>query len=236
MYGILIELILSYVLLKYLAKQDMEAIGVYPCGSRLKDLLIGILWPIMYYCCYEYVLSVLVDNPWKLNIKYDLADFCSSFGSLFRSVIFEELIFRGAILYLLFQRFGIRTGILLSASSFGIYHWFAWQAFGDPVNMLMVFAITASAGLVFAFAFYRSQSLYLPIGLHLGCNLATMVIFSKSNMLGEQLLVKSFAHDPVVPKAIISLLVLLFHFVGFQLLTWVMLKWYLKQRIRYLTN
>lgn len=226
MYGILIELLLSYLLLKYLAKTGLEAIGIMPFGMRLMYLLFGMLWPLLYHCCFEYGLSLLVHNPWKLNPEYDLMDFCSAFGFILRSVVYEELIFRGAILYLLMRRLGAGIAILVSAVSFGVYHWFAWQAFGNPAQMLIIFTTTGSVGLLFAFAFYRSGSIYLPLGLHFGNNLAAMVIFSKSDALGKQLLLKSFAHDPVVPNALISLPMLFIHFVGFQLLTWIVLKWY----------
>lgn len=230
MYGILIELLLSYLLLKYLAKTNLQAIGFLPSGIHLLQLLVGILWAILYHCCFEYGLSLLVHNPWKLNPAYGIPDFWSSFAYLLRSVVYEELIFRGALLYLLIQRFGGRLAMLVSALSFGVYHWFAWQAWGNPVQMLMILATTGSVGFVFAYAFYRSRSVYLPIGLHFGNNLGAMVIFSKSDMLGKQLLLKQFVHDLVVPNALISLPALFLHFAGFQLLTWLMLKWYFSWR------
>lgn len=226
MYGILIELFLSYLLLKYLSKTNLEAIGILPSGARLALLSFGMLWALLYHCCFEYGLSLLVHNPWKVNPTYGFADFWPSFGKLFRSVVYEELIFRGAILYLLMRRFGGGIAMLVSAVSFGIYHWFVWQALGNPLQMLIIFATTGSAGFVFAFAFYRSQSIYLPVGIHFGNNLASMIVFSKSDMLGKQFLLKSFAHDPVVPNVAISLLVLFIHFLGFQLFTWLILKYF----------
>lgn len=228
MLGILLELILSYLLLRYLAKNDLNAIGLMPKKNRLLQLALGFLWPVLYFCFYEYTLSLLVHNPWKINPSFTYRQFFSSLIYLIKSVAYEDLIFRGALLYLLIRKYGAQKAILISASAFGIYHWFAWNAFGNPIQMLMVFATTASAGYVFAYAFSRTGSMYLPAGLHLGCNLASMVVFSKSESLGQQWLVKSFPKDQVVPVAVISIMALIIHFAGFQILTWLLLKRFAK--------
>jgi hypothetical protein len=56
--------------------------------------------------------------------------------------------------------------------------------------MTYVFASTGIWGLMFAFAFSRTKSLYLPTGLHMGWNLFNIVIFSQGP-LGHQFLIHS---------------------------------------------
>jgi uncharacterized protein len=224
MLGIFIELVISFLLLKYVAGQHIEVLGLKPNKLRIAQLLVGILWPIVFYCLYEFVLAYLVHNPYRLNQPYSFSDFLNSAGYVLRTVAYEELIFRGAMLYLLIEKMGARKALLFSACAFGIYHWFSWQAFGNPVQMLFIFYTTATAGFLFAMAYLQTRSMYLQFGLHFGCNFATMIIFSKDRTVGAQWLVKSFSKDPFVPIAVISITVLIIHFIGFQLFTYWLLK------------
>jgi membrane protease YdiL (CAAX protease family) len=45
------------------------------------------------------------------------------------SVLYEELIFRGVVLYILIKRIGEVKAILISCIAFGIYHWFSYGLF-----------------------------------------------------------------------------------------------------------
>ena len=60
--------------------------------------------------------------------------------------------------------------------------------------MLVVFLMTSISGLVWAYAFEKSKSMMLPIGLHLGWNFVFNSVFSKGPF-GEQILI------PQVDKA-----------------------------------
>ena len=54
--------------------------------------------------------------------------------------------------------------------------------------MLVVFLMTSLSGLVWAYAFEKSKSMMLPIGLHLGWNFVFNSVFSKGP-LGDQILI-----------------------------------------------
>jgi len=100
------------------------------------------------------------------------------------------LLFRGALLYLLLKKLGEIKACLLSAVAFGIYHWFSYQVLGQSVTMIYVWVTTGIWGFMFAFAFARTRSLYVPVGLHFGWNLFDLAVFSQGT-LGDQLLVHS---------------------------------------------
>jgi uncharacterized protein len=100
------------------------------------------------------------------------------------------LIFRGALLYVALRKLGEWKACLLSAACFGVYHWFSMDVLGNPGQMLFLFISTFSWGLMFAFAFSRTGSLYLPIGLHLGWNFMNITVFSQGT-LGDQLFIPS---------------------------------------------
>jgi membrane protease YdiL (CAAX protease family) len=56
--------------------------------------------------------------------------------------------------------------------------------------MIYIFILTGIGGLLFAFSYARTKSMWLPIGLHLGWNLISVVIFSQGP-LGNQMLISS---------------------------------------------
>lgn len=226
MIGILVELVLSYFILKYFTGDNLTALGLSLNRHRLMLLALGFLWPVAFYCIFEFSVASLAHNPYKLNPGYNLSEFVDALLYVIRGVVFEELIFRGAILYVLIKKLGDQKAVLISSIAFGIYHWFSWNAFGNPVQMAAIFFTTASGGYIFALAFAKSRTMYLSSALHLGANCATMILFSKNKAIGTQLLIKSFPADPVVPIAVISIFVLFVHFTAFQILTfWGLHKW-----------
>jgi hypothetical protein len=96
--------------------------------------------------------------------------------------MYEELIFRGVLFYILIEKLGGTKAILISAMAFGIYHWFTYEVFNDPVKMLWIFAITFSAGYIYALGYYKTNTLYTPIGMHFGWNFVQSFIFSAGNI------------------------------------------------------
>jgi hypothetical protein len=126
----------------------------------------------------------------RINNSYSLPEFISSSWWTLRSILFEELLFRGALLVLAMKYLGKLRGIFLSSFVFGIFHWFSYDIFGDIPQVICTLIITGVGGIAFAFAFAQTKSLYLPIGLHFGWNLVTITVFSQGP-LGDQLLVSS---------------------------------------------
>lgn len=92
--------------------------------------------------------------------------------------------------------------------------------------MAVVFAMTASVGFVYSYAFIKTRAIYLSIALHLGANFSTMLLFSKDNTIGAQLLVKTYLTDPIVPNVLIGTTMVILHFIGYQCFTFILVKWY----------
>jgi hypothetical protein len=142
------------------------------------------------------------------------------------SVLYEELIFRGALLYIAIEKLNIKKACILSAVGFGIYHWFTFNVFGNPFMMAITFLMTAIAGLSWAFAFAKTKSLYLPIGLHFGWNFINTVVFSNGQR-GQAILVRANENQL---QGILSLIVFLFQVFALALLTFGYLKWLSKNK------
>ncbi|WP_406235911.1 CPBP family intramembrane glutamic endopeptidase [Nocardia sp. NBC_01009] len=84
------------------------------------------------------------------------------------TVYSEELVFRGTLDPLLDTTFGTRAGILLGASTFGLWHIHPARAAGDSVAVTV--AATALGGLVFGLLRRRSDSAAASALLHLAVN------------------------------------------------------------------
>lgn len=218
MIGIAVQLLLSWLLIKYFQHQNLNALGLYPTGQRLKALLLGIIIPIIYLCVLYFTISVIVSNPYRVNPQYTFKIFFAATSYVLRAVINEELIFRGAILYILLKRIGVAKSAIISGCCFGIYHWFSWGIFGQPFPMLITFLNTAILGYLWALIFMKIRSMYLPAALHFGYNIASMILFSNDKRIGLQWLSKKYAIDPVTPSPFIGLPMLIIYFTGFHVL------------------
>jgi len=219
MIGILVELLTSWLLLWLYDKKNLTALGLYFSTNRTYNFVFGFF--ISAICCAIYFLLIVTFSKANLalNEKFIGKAMLESSWWTLKSVIFEELLFRGALLYIAIQWLGTKTACIISAVAFGIYHWFSYGVFGDPIQMIYVFIITGIGGLMFAYAFALTKSLYLPIGLHLGWNFVTIVIFSQGP-LGDQLLISNNGQKL---NGVSSALIFLYQILILPLITY----WYL---------
>ena len=189
MLGSFIVICVSLLLLK-IFKIEFSEFGYKPTSKRLKSFGIG--FSVSAIVCTIYFLLIIktLDYNFKINEDYSLNEFLFGAWWTFRSVLMEELLFRGALLILAIKYLGKHKASLLSSIIFGIYHWFSYNVFGSLMPMLNTFLITFIGGLMFAYAYAETRSLYLPIALHFGWNLMTITIFSEGP-LGNQLLITS---------------------------------------------
>lgn len=227
MIGLLIELIISWIFLWLYDRSNLLVLGIGPNRKRMNNLMYGFFTASFLCVLYYLALANLAGNRLLLNEGFTAIQFLKSTGWTLKSVLFEELIFRGALLYIAIKKFGTPTACILSAISFGIYHWFSYGVFGNPSQMLIVFFTTGIWGLMFAYAFAKTKSLYLPLGLHFGWNLVYNVIFSKGP-LGHQLLISSSEKKP---EGILSLVFFILQIILLPVLTYLFLRTQMKRSI-----
>jgi uncharacterized protein len=188
MIGILIALSVSWLLLILIEKKNILALGFLPIVRRFKQFLIGFLITGVLCVLVQYLEAYLKSSVWSLNQNITGLIILKSFWWDLKSVLTEELIFRGALLYILIKKIGSSKSILISAIAFGIYHWFSYGVLGNVMAMILVFIGTGLMGYAWAWAFYKTKSIMLPFGLHLGWNFIYNTIFSKGP-LGELVLI-----------------------------------------------
>lgn len=221
MIGIIVELTISWFVLWFICKKHLSVLGFRPTKNRMTQLIVGLF--IAATCCtlWQLMTTGFVDNGWVLNKQATVKGILESSRWTLVAVLYEELIFRGALLYIAIKKLGTTKACILSAVCFGIYHWFSYNIFGNPSMMVIVFLMTATVGLSWAFAFARTGSLYLPIGLHLGWNLFSIVVFSNGKF-GQAILVKANA---IKLQGVLSWFVFLFQVLALPILTFWYLKW-----------
>ncbi|MDB5231407.1 MAG: putative transrane protein of unknown function [Chitinophagaceae bacterium] len=178
MLGIIVQLALSWLIVWAFEKRNLSVLGFRPTKDRLLSFLVFFV-VTAFFCSTAFILKMYAGKQaWQLNPAL-------SFNLIFEglrwnmvSVLYEELIFRGVLLYILIKRLGTTKGIIISAIAFGIYHWFSFGIIGNVMQMIIVFFITGAMGLLLAYGYAKTFSLYIPIGIHFGWNLTQMFIFS----------------------------------------------------------
>ena len=195
MIGILVAIAISWILLYLIAKKSILALGILPISKSLQQFGIGFLVTSLLCFGVQFLEGILKSSEWFLNQEISANLILEMFVWDLKSVITEELIFRGAILYLLIKKLGILKGILISAIAFGIYHWFSFGIFGNIIPMVIVFIGTGLMGYAWALAFSKTESIAMPIGLHLGWNFTFNTIFS-NGPLGNGILLS--ASDKII--------------------------------------
>lgn len=189
MIGIIVQLLISAVLLRLFEGKSLSVLGFALDRYRLR--LFALFFAVTAVICVsDYILKMsIARQKWVLAEPFHLSLIAKGLWWNIKSVLFEELLFRGALLYILLRRLGVKASILISAAAFGIYHWFSFEVFGNPFLMLMTFLSTGIMGAVYAFAYVRTLTLYLPVAIHLGWNIVRSVVFSDTS-LGQQLFVE----------------------------------------------
>jgi membrane protease YdiL (CAAX protease family) len=182
-----ILLAISWLLLR-LEGHGLAAIGVNAPAVRARQLAAGFIVAGLVVAVQQLGLSAIAGVPWQLNPNTNAALVVQHLRWNINSVLYEELLFRGYLLYQAIRWLGTRRGVLLSAVAFGVYHWFSYGILGNPGMMVFVFVFTGAFGVMLALAFAKTKSIALPIGLHLGWNVVSYLGFS-AGPLGRGLFV-----------------------------------------------
>ncbi|HEY0752298.1 MAG TPA: CPBP family intramembrane glutamic endopeptidase [Chitinophagaceae bacterium] len=222
MAGILVQIVLSWVIIWLFEKKDLDVLGWKPNQTRLKHFSLFFFLTAL-FCASPYLIRIFISGEeWKVNPVLNVALILNGTWWNIKSVLFEELIFRGVILYILARRLGAKTGIILSAVAFGIYHWFSFGVLGNAGAMVFTFLITGIMGLVLAYGYVKTLSLYIPIAIHLGWNLTKIFVFS-DGPIGNGLFIPAdktpFRTDSwVIAFAVFLMPILLTYIVNFILI------------------
>lgn len=223
MVGIIIQLAFSWLLIWFFEKGNLNILGLAVSKKRLVDFTVFFF--ITSICCASgfFLKMYFANQYWKINPNITPSLIAQGIWWNIKSVLFEELIFRGVLLYILIKKLGPVKAIVISAIAFGIYHWFSQEVIGNITQMIIIFFVTGSMGLLLAYGYSKTFSLYIPIAIHLGWNLTQQFIFS-NGPTGNQLLIEVFPRQEVTVSYFTFYTILLFPVLIMYLIIFLMIK------------
>ncbi|MDT7833520.1 CPBP family intramembrane glutamic endopeptidase [Flavobacteriaceae bacterium S356] len=187
MLGLLVIVAISWILLHFIQKEGLDALGIVPNRVRVYQFFVGFVAMMLIVLLTISIESFIAKIQWSQHSQINYTSIFNAFVYHLRSALTEDLVFRGAILYILIKRAGVKKALLLSAISFGIYHVFSYGMVGsDIIPILYVVLVTGLTGYIWAYLFYKSKSIMMPLGFHIGYNL-TMSLFFENQPYGELL-------------------------------------------------
>ena len=143
-----------------IAREPIAVLGIAPSKRRLLELLVGLLFMAGVGVVNFVWQAHFKEIGYQLNPDYGVGEMLVGSFWVLKAVLFEELVFRGALLYLLIKTIGVVRACLLSSLVFGVYHWFSYEVFGSRlVLMIYVLLVTGCGGWMFSYAFARTRSL-----------------------------------------------------------------------------
>ena len=168
---------ISWLIIWLFEKGNLSVLGLSVTKERLKYFtVLFILSAIfsataflfrMYFAKEEYTISQsLTTKSILLEIWYQ-----------FRTVLTEELLCRGALLYIMIKKLGQTKAIIISSIIFALLHWINSGVWGNLTQMAIVFTFTFAMGLLLAYSYARTFSLLIPFAIHYGWNLTQNFIF-----------------------------------------------------------
>lgn len=200
-------LAISWLLIWVFEKQNLSVLGLTPTKERMK------------YCTILFIVSAILSATAFLLRMYFAEEEYAVTPSLsiksilletwfqFRTVLTEELLCRGALLYILIKKIGQTKAILISSIIFAVLHWINGGVWGNLAQMVMVFTFTLSMGLLLAYSYARTFSLLIPFAIHYGWNLTQNYIFPDSTT-GNHILTLA-APPPTVTISYLAFLTML---------------------------
>jgi membrane protease YdiL (CAAX protease family) len=181
-------IILTWIALRF-EKKNLNVLGFQPLPKRFYQFLFGFILTAILSAFINIFFAQRANFAWVTNQNLTTSDILNEIYNTFNSVIYEELIFRGYVLYKLFQLLGEKKAVIITSVAFGIYHWFTFGALGNYPMMIWIFVTTGLWGLMFSYCYTRTGTILLATGLHWGWNFCDQIIFNqKGNGLLKPLL------------------------------------------------
>jgi membrane protease YdiL (CAAX protease family) len=197
MIGIIVQLAISWLLVWRFEKKDLSVLGFRPTKQRVVDFVLFFL--ITAACAVAgFLMRMYFGERWELSPVFSIKLLAEGLWWNIKSVLFEELIFRGVIFYILIKRLGAAKAIIISAIAFGIYHWFSFEIIGNVKQMIFVFIITGIMGILYGYGYAKTFSLYIPCAIHLGWNFTRNFIFSEGQIGNGVLITAKPEHTATV--------------------------------------
>lgn len=195
----------SWLLIWLFEKGNLSVLGLKPTVNRFKIFVL--LFVLTALCCSTgfFMRMYFAKEVFALNPNLSTSLVLTGVWRVFASVLFEELLCRGVGLYILIKKIGQKWAILTSAAVFSFLH---INISSNIVEMIATVSFTFFMGLILAYAYAKTGSLYAPFAIHFGWNLMQNFVFSEGPF-GHQLFVSVLKPEVTVSYVVFFSLILL---------------------------
>ncbi len=170
-------LLISWLIIWLFTKANLSVLGLTPTTERLKYFAILFIVSGILSSTTFILRMYFAEEKYILTSKLTLDSILLETWYQFRTVMTEELICRGALLYILIKKIGQTKAIIISSVFFAVLHWINGGVWGNLIQMTIVFLFTFAMGLLLAFSYAKTFSLLIPFAIHFGWNLMQNYIF-----------------------------------------------------------
>ncbi|MDA8368286.1 MAG: CPBP family intramembrane metalloprotease [Nocardiopsaceae bacterium] len=142
---------------------------------RIRALPVGLLGgTILGFLLFTAVIAVIaLFDGYQVTGSGSVDGMMAVLGMMCVVAVIEELVFRGVLLRVLEEITGVWGALAISSVLFGAMH----IPNNPGATVWGAIAIAVEAGLMLGAAYLVTRSLWLPIGLHLGWNFASVGVF-----------------------------------------------------------
>jgi uncharacterized protein len=170
-------LAISWVLIWFFEKRDLSVLGLTPTKERLKYFIFLFIVTSLFSTLAFLLRMYFAKEEYTISPSLTFTSVLREMWYQFRTVLTEELLCRGALLYILIKKIGRFKAVILSSIFFAVLHWLNQGVWGNLMQMTIVFTFTFTMGLLLAYAYARTFSLLIPLAIHYGWNLTQNYIF-----------------------------------------------------------
>ncbi len=173
-------LAISWLLIWLFVKGNLSALGLTPTINRLKYFSILFIASAILSVTAFLLRMYFAKEDYTLTQSLTVTSILLEIWYQFRTILTEELLCRGALLYILIKKIGTKKAVIISSILFAVLHWINAGVWGNLTQMSIVFTFTFAMGLLLAFSYARTFSLLIPFAIHYGWNIAQNYIFPGS--------------------------------------------------------
>jgi len=170
-------LAISWLLIWLFEKGNLSVLGFKPTKRRIKYFTVLFIVSVVCSSSAFLLRNCFAKEVYMLNPMRSFISFSTEVWHQFRSVLTEELLCRGVVLYILIKKTGPKWAVLISSVIFAGLHWINDGVWGDSSQMIIVFSFTFFMGLLLAFSYAKTFSLLIPFAIHFGWNMTQNFIF-----------------------------------------------------------
>lgn len=152
--------------------------------SEPKKYIRMIIYAIVLILVVNFGLSIIISfvtqtdtsqNQQIIETNSLISPFYTFFYTCIIAPVLEETIFRGGIYTFVKEKMGVSAALIISSVFFGLIH-VSSSLFNGNINDFVYLILYAGIGLILGYAYERSDTIIVSVGIHAGNNLFSFIM------------------------------------------------------------